>query len=100
MGFVNGLKPLQLARSGQVDEALQKLASSSFSRIFRLVLPATVATIVSWFMCNLGLYKTSKQSNAFWLRTNTPEPSPDPVGAVMDLMYGLRSTWMFNEENP
>jgi len=42
MGFVNALKPIQLARDGQVDKALNKLASSSFGRIFRLVLPAMV----------------------------------------------------------
>ncbi|OQU93804.1 hypothetical protein CLAIMM_00271 [Cladophialophora immunda] len=88
-----------LARSDQVDKALQKLASSSFSRIFRLVLPATTATIISWFICNLDLYSTSAQSDAYWLYTNTPEPSPTWIDAVLDLLHGLRATWTYGDEN-
>ena len=100
MGFVNALKPLQLARSDQVDKALQKLASSSFSRIFRLVLPATAATVISWFICNLGLYSMSTQSDAFWLHENTPSPSSDWYRAVADLFHGLKATWVYGEQNP
>ncbi|KAJ9610439.1 hypothetical protein H2200_005216 [Cladophialophora chaetospira] len=100
MGLVNALKPLQLARSDQVDKALQKLASSSFSRIFRLVLPATAATIISWLICNLGFYATAAQSDAFWLHTNTPKPSKNGYEAVGDLLYGLKATWIYRLENP
>lgn len=100
MGFVNALKPLQLARSDQVDKALQKLASSSFSRIFRLVLPATAATIISWLICNLGLYSMSTQSDAYWLHENTPLPSSNWYRAIPDLFYGLRATWVYGEQNP
>ena len=100
MGFVNALKPLQLARSDQVDKALQKLASSSFSRILRLVLPATAATIISWLICNLGLYSTSAQSDAFWLNVNTPQPSSDWSVAVIDLFHGLKATWVYGDQNP
>ncbi|EXJ73928.1 uncharacterized protein A1O5_02222 [Cladophialophora psammophila CBS 110553] len=99
MGFVNALKPIQLARTDQVDKALQKLASSSFSRIFRLVLPATTATIISWFLCNLDLYSISAQSNAYWLYTNTPEPSSSWLEALLDLFHGLRATWTYGDEN-
>ncbi|OAL25265.1 hypothetical protein AYO22_05142 [Fonsecaea multimorphosa] len=99
MGFVNALKPIQLARTQQVDKALQKLASSSFSRIFRLVLPATTATIISWFICNLDLYSMSAQSDAYWLYTNTPEPSPTWADAVLDLFGALRATWTYGDEN-
>ncbi|OAP63767.1 hypothetical protein AYL99_02994 [Fonsecaea erecta] len=99
MGFVNGLKPIQLARSGQVDKALQKLASSSFSRVFRLVLPATTATIISWFICNLNMYSMSAQSDAYWLNTNTPQPSLTWAQAVLDLFHGLRATWTYGDEN-
>ncbi|EXJ56837.1 hypothetical protein A1O7_07181 [Cladophialophora yegresii CBS 114405] len=100
MGFVNALKPLQLVRSGEVDKALQKLASSSFSRIFRLVLPATAATTISWLICNLGLYSISAQSDAYWLHENTPAPSPDWSSAFVDLFHGLTATWVFGDQNP
>lgn len=99
MGFVNSLKPLQLARADQIDKSLQKLASSSFSRIFRLVLPATAATIVSWLLCNLDLYSTASQSDAYWLNTNTPEPSPDWSTAVIHLFDGLKATWIYGDQN-
>ncbi|KAK6383972.1 hypothetical protein LTS17_003264 [Exophiala oligosperma] len=100
MGFVNALAPLRLARSGQADKTLSKLASSSFSRIFRLVLPATVATIISWFICNMGLYSTAGLSDAFWLNNTTPLPSANWLKAVQDLLRGLSATWAFGPENP
>ncbi|KAK5507868.1 hypothetical protein LTR07_011092 [Exophiala xenobiotica] len=100
MGFVNALAPLRLARSGQADKALNKLASSSFSRIFRLVLPATAATIISWFICNIGLYRTAGMSDAFWLTTTTPRPSTTWLQALQDLLAGLSATWRYGPENP
>ncbi|EHY59611.1 hypothetical protein HRR83_001117 [Exophiala dermatitidis] len=100
MGFVNSLKPLQLARSGQIDKALSKLASSSFSRIFRLVLPASAATIVAWLICNLGLNGVSAASDAFWLNTTTPVPSDGWQQAIKDLLSALRGTWVYWGQNP
>ncbi|KIW19651.1 hypothetical protein PV08_00225 [Exophiala spinifera] len=100
MGFVNALAPLRLARSGQVDKTLSKLASSSFSRIFRLVLPATVATIISWVICNMGLYTTAEMSDAFWLHSTAPSPSPNWLQAVPDLLRGISATWAFGQQNP
>lgn len=43
-GFVNALKPIQLARLGSVETALSSLAISSFRWPFRLILPATAAS--------------------------------------------------------
>jgi peptidoglycan/LPS O-acetylase OafA/YrhL len=100
MGFVNALKPIQLARSGQVDKALQKLTTSSFSRIFRLILPAATATVISWMLCNLNLYSMSAASDAYWLYENTPKPSPDWPSAVVDLFHGITATWKYGPENP
>ncbi|EXJ78093.1 hypothetical protein A1O3_09254 [Capronia epimyces CBS 606.96] len=100
MGFVNSLKPLQLARSGQIDKALSKLSSSSFSRVFRLVLPASAATLISWIICNLGLYEISGSSDAFWLSTTTPRPSDSWQQAFKDLIAGLRGTWVYYGGNP
>ncbi|RVX69259.1 hypothetical protein B0A52_07235 [Exophiala mesophila] len=99
MGFVNSLKPLSMARAGQVDQALAKLAQSSFSRIFRLVLPAAVATVISWLVCNLGFYQISRSSDAFWLNVNTPDMSDSWTQAFKDLLTALQATWLFGPQN-
>lgn len=100
MGFVNSLKPLSLARSGQNDQALAKLASSFFGRICRLVIPATVATVISCLICNLGLYQVSQDSDAYWLKVHTPFMSATWTQALKDLLAALQATWLFGYHNP
>ncbi|KAL9639971.1 MAG: hypothetical protein Q9204_000880 [Flavoplaca sp. TL-2023a] len=99
-GFVNSLKAVKLARIGQVEPALSNLAVSSFRRSFRLVLPATAATILSWFITQTGAYDTAKRSNAYWLYTTSPNPSSSWGTAVEDLVHAIRTTWIYNPENP
>ena len=98
-GFVNSLKPIKLARAGQVDTALSNLAVSSFRRSWRLFLPATAATIISWFICQLGGYETARQSEAYWLYITSPSPSPTWGMAVEDLVYAIQKTWTYNPDN-
>ncbi|MCJ1282593.1 hypothetical protein MMC26_001918 [Xylographa opegraphella] len=92
-GFVNALKPLKLARAGQIETALTNLSLSSFRRTFRLMLPAATATVLSWFVTQLGAYQMARQSNAYWLYTYTPLPSSSWIAALEDLVNGLRATW-------
>ncbi|KAL8786679.1 MAG: hypothetical protein Q9213_002614 [Squamulea squamosa] len=99
-GFVNSLKAVKLARAGQTEPALSNLATSSFRRSFRLVLPATAATTLSWFITQLGAYHTAKASDAYWLYTTSPNPSASWGTAVEDLVYAIRTTWTYNPENP
>ncbi|MCJ1307433.1 hypothetical protein MMC25_001079 [Agyrium rufum] len=99
-GFVNALKPLKLARAGQTENALANLANSAFRRPFRLVLPAALAAIISWAVCQLGWYEISRNSDAFWLYTYTPEPSASWGTAIEDLVNGLRATWTWGVINP
>jgi hypothetical protein len=99
-GFVNSLKPLKLARQNKVDAALSNLALSSFRRTFRFMLPAAAATVVSWFLCNLGLYELARHGDAFWLYENTPSPSSSWGVAIEDLARGLRITWSLTYQNP
>jgi len=98
-GFVNSLKPIKLARAGQVDTALSNLAVSSFRRSWRLVLPATAATIISWFICQFGGYETARQSEAYWLYITSPSPSPTWGTAVFDLIHAIQRTWTYNPDN-
>ncbi|KAI4234961.1 MAG: hypothetical protein LQ349_003466 [Xanthoria aureola] len=99
-GFVNSLKALKLARAGHIEPALSNLATSSFRRSFRLVLPATAATILSWFITQTGAYDTAKKSDAYWLYTTSPNPSSSWGTAVEDLVHAIRTTWTYNPENP
>ncbi|KAL8970006.1 MAG: hypothetical protein Q9183_001717 [Haloplaca sp. 2 TL-2023] len=99
-GFVNALKPVKLARAGQTEAALSNLALGSFRRSFRLVLPATAATMLSWFITQFGAYKIAKNSDAYWLYTTSPSPSSSWGTAVEDLVYAIRTTWTYNPENP
>ena len=100
LGFVNALKPLKLARSGQADTACSKLAASALSRIFRLIFPAAAATVVSWVITQFGFYETGRQSDAFWLANNTPVASENIFVAVVDLKNALRDTWFLHRDNP
>lgn len=99
-GFVNALKPLKLARAGQNETALTNLALSSFRRTFRLMLPAAAATIVSWFMCQLGAYELARQSDAYWLYTYTPGMSASWGTGLEDLVGAIRGTWTIWTINP
>ena len=98
-GFVNSLKAIKLARQGNIDGALSNLAISSFRRSFRLFLPATAATILSWFICQFGAYETARQSDAYWLYITSPQPSYSWGTAIEDLIRAVRNTWLFNPEN-
>lgn len=99
-GFVNSLKPLKSIRTGRPDVALSNIATSSFRRPFRLMLPAAVATVISWFLCNLGMYEMGTHSDAYWFYTKNPKPSGSWGAAIWDLFRGLRDTWMLTAENP
>ncbi|SLM39734.1 Acyltransferase 3 [Lasallia pustulata] len=99
-GYVNALKPVKLARAGNVDTALSNLAVSSFRRSFRLFLPGVAATVLSWFLCQLGAYETARRSDAYWLYATSPGPSDSWGTAVEDLVAAIRMTWKFRGENP
>jgi hypothetical protein len=71
LGFVNSLKPLQLARSGAVSEALGSLSTGAFRRTGRLVFPATLVTFLTWLVCQFGAFQLARRVDAFWLRSTT-----------------------------
>ena len=99
-GFVNALKPIKLARAGDTETALSNLAVSSFRRSFRLFLPATTATIISWFITQLGAYETARQSNAYWMFSTAPEKSASWPDAIGDLARAIQTTWCYWPNNP
>ncbi|KAH8681671.1 acyltransferase family-domain-containing protein [Xylariales sp. PMI_506] len=101
LGFVNSLKPLQLARSDQKSAAFMRAAVSSVRRIFRLVLPASLATCICWLVCQLGMYERARHADpqAWWLSAYTPKMSANWPLALRDLGLSLLSTWLTPEGN-
>jgi hypothetical protein len=97
MGFVNSLKPIQQARSGDINSALSSLARSSFNRTGRLVFPATIVTVLAWFICQLGFFELALYSDAYWLRS-TSHPKCTSWGyAIIDLFGEIINTWFYAE---
>lgn len=94
LGFVNSLKPVKLARAGAVSDSLASLATSAFRRTGRLVFPAAVVTLISWFACQLGAFQLASMADAYWLHTTSPQPSPSWDVAIGDLVRQLISTWV------
>ncbi len=92
-GFVNSLGFLKQVRAGNQNTALQRLAKSAYRRIGRLVLPATVATTVSWVLCQLGAYRLAREGDVNWFRDISPRQSPDLASGLWDLFKNLFKTW-------
>ena len=99
MGFVNSLKPLMSIRVAEEREALAILATSSFRRPFRLILPASLATIIAWTTCQLGLMEKARSGDAWWLYENTPAPSSSWMQALKHLWTALSQTWTYGGAN-
>jgi hypothetical protein len=80
-----------------VDQALKSLSQSAFRRTGRLILPATVVTLINWFCCQLGVFELATKTDAFWIRTTSPRPSASWFAATEDLIKALISTWVHGE---
>ena len=92
-GYVNSLRPIKLARAGQTDAALVSLANSTFRRTARLVLPCFAATVMSWGLCQLGLYQICTRVGGDWLRNTCPRRSESLLGGIADLLQAVFRTW-------
>lgn len=99
LGFVNSLKPLQLARSGAVPETLGSLSTGAFRRTGRLVFPAALVTFLTWLVSQFGAFQLARRVDAFWLRSTAPKPSVSLVAAVEDLVRELAGTWLYGENS-
>ena len=92
-GYVNAMKPIKQARNGNGNQALSGLAFSAFRRTGRLVLPATIATVISWILCQLGLFEIGRTCEAGWIRDTSPKPGPGVTGSLRLLFENLFTTW-------
>ncbi len=97
-GFVCSYKPLKLAyQQGNAPAALKSVARSAFRRPPRLVLPALIATLISFVLSCLGAYKASNHCDSYWVRFDAPDPLPFRKN-VQRLFRTSLTTWT-NTEN-
>lgn len=98
-GFVCAYKPLKLAyQQGNAPAALQSIARSAFRRPPRLVLPAVIATFISFVLTCSGAYKTATRVDSFWVRFDAPDPVATFGEEVQRLFQTTLTTWT-NTEN-
>lgn len=98
-GYVNTLKPIRFMRTEENDRALISIASSAFRRTGRLVLPTSVATIVAWFLAQIGAFEVSLHANQPWLRDISPKRSVSFSQAISSLAKNLATTWTTGEND-
>lgn len=85
--------PIKKAHDGNLQQALPGLATSTFRRTFRFVLPTTIATCFAWFLCQLGFYALSAHCDAFWMRSTSPLPDASFREAIYNLVKYSFLTW-------
>lgn len=93
-GYVNSLGPLKKSRAGNADAALSGVAKSAFRRFGRFMIPAVVATVLSWLACQFGAYDVAHVADSQWIRDTSPEKSTSLAGALYDLFKNLGTTWI------
>ncbi|EEP78445.1 predicted protein [Uncinocarpus reesii 1704] len=91
-GFVNSINPVKNARNNNTQVALTNLARSAFTRSGRLVLPTSIATIIGWFLCQIGAFKLAKRTDAGWISVGGHDIDPFGV-SLMKLLRSLTLFW-------
>ena len=92
-GYVNALKPIKQTKAGNIDMALSGIAKSAFRRTGRFMMPAVIATTISWLVCQFGGYHLAKTVDSAWIRDTSPDPSASFAAALSDLSSNLITTW-------
>jgi len=90
-GYVCSVKALKLCREDKPDEARKNIANSAFRRAIRLGIPASMATTISWFLCQVGAFNLAHTAipEWGWLYFQSPWPSSDWSTAIRDLFRAL-----------
>jgi hypothetical protein len=85
-GYVCSIKPLKLINSGKIDQTRAYIASSAFKRVLRLGVPTTVATCISWYLCQIGAYSmTYSLPDDCWLNFHSARPDENWDTAIKEL---------------
>ncbi|KAJ5786018.1 uncharacterized protein N7503_011230 [Penicillium pulvis] len=92
-GYVCALKPIKQSRSGDKGAALTTVAKSAFRRPPRLILPATIALLISWVVAQFGGFIVANRSDCWWCRYAAPELEDSFWKEVVRLGGNFLSTW-------
>lgn len=98
-GFVCAYKPIKLALKNQIPQARRSIARSVFRRPPRLMLPATIATFISFLMCCMDGYWAAARSDNYWVRFDTPHRRPTLWQSAAHMIHSVITTWT-NRDNP
>ncbi|KAL4860677.1 hypothetical protein BDV12DRAFT_191561 [Aspergillus spectabilis] len=104
-GYVCVLKPMRLSREGNRLGAFTAVSKSAFRRPPRLIMPATVALIISWTMAQCRAFVTANRSDCSWCRYAAPDLEESfgkewallPLLMTSMLVYLLTCATMFME---
>jgi peptidoglycan/LPS O-acetylase OafA/YrhL len=95
-GYVCAMKPLKLMRAGKVDDARKVVASSGFRRIIRLGIPATIAMMFSWLLCQTGGFNMAQTfPEDCWLYYTSPAQVEGFWNSISSLVMAIVSSSLF-----
>lgn len=92
-GFVCSLGPLNDSRGGDSLAAFTSVGRSALRRPARLILPATIALMISWLMAQIGAFTVAKRSDSWWCRDTSPTLENSFWKEVIRLAGNFVSTW-------
>ncbi|OJJ48491.1 hypothetical protein ASPZODRAFT_14626 [Penicilliopsis zonata CBS 506.65] len=92
-GYVCALKPLKQSHTGDTNAAFTTVAKSAFRRPPRLILPATIALVISWAAAQCGAYTAALRSDCWWCRYAAPKVKETWWLEVYSLGMNFLSTW-------
>lgn len=92
-GYVCALKPIKQARAGDHLASFTSVAKSAFRRPPRLILPATLAMVISWVMAQCHAFLPALRSDCWWCRYASPEIKDTIWKELLELGKNFLSTW-------
>lgn len=92
-GYVCALKPIKLYRQNNQDAAFNAVAKSALNRVPRLIIPCSLATVIIWFMAQLGMFLVGKSSDCWWCGKTAPDRMGNIFSSINHLIFNIINTW-------
>ena len=93
-GYVCAIKPLRQIKAGNTSGALTTLAKSAFRRPPRLILPATIALIIAWFVTQLNGFAIAHICDSEWLRKSSPRRQGNLGFEIKRFFWEFQKAWI------
>jgi Acyltransferase family len=92
-GYVCALKPIRQIRAGERNAMFNGVSRSAFRRVPRLILPTAIATTITWFFCQFGVFQVAEKADSWWLNFSAPRMTPYIGEAIYSLLLEMIMTW-------